>query len=254
MTSAYSGQTPRGPFVESPDIDRRPGEKTGRARALFGLAFAALIAATGLMALVIEATTSLSNSFALQRGLGQALYLHFRYFTIQANWGVAILMIATIVQGLRRRPLPRATLYGAALVYIIVVGVTYEALLRATGMRMNIFFFTDLIMHDIVPLFYAAFWLGFAPKRGLTWRDAVLWLGFPFAFFALTLVAGAFGEGYPYFFMDTSTLGYRGVVTNALIFLLAFYVLGLGAILLSRMTLKGLGTSTSVDDDGPDRE
>ena len=248
MTIEDSAPAPNRVFVQWRDAEPDAVARRTRARARFGLTFAGFIVATSLLALTIELSTSLTNSLASHKSIAEAFFLHFRYFTIQTNWLVLILLIVTTVQGCRRRPLPSASYYAAALVYIVVVGVTYEALLRRTGMRMDIFFFTDLIMHDAVPAFYLAFWLGFAPKRGLTWRDPVIWLAYPLGYFVVTMIAGALGQGYPYFFDDVATLGLKAVMMNTLVFTIIFYLLGLGALLLSHVTPRGLGSAVTVDE------
>lgn len=220
-------------------------------RERFGLAFAALIAAIGLMALFIELNNSLAHRFEHHHAIAEALYLHFRFFTIMTNWGAAILLVTTIVSAFTHRRLPHAGWFGAALIYLIVVGGTYEALLRHTGMTHDIFFFTDMIMHDIVPTFFLAFWLGFAPKTGLDFRHPVLWLAFPAVYFTLTLTAGAMGEGYPYFFFDAGKYGYVAVTINAMIFLVVFYLLGVGTVFLSKVTPRGLAGRVPLVEDTP---
>ena len=199
-----------------------------------GLALAALIALLAWTALGIELGLSLSASFTEGRTLFEALYGYLRFFTILSNIVVALLMSATCRAWLRGRPLPPAAFHGAALAYMLVTSVTYELLLRRTWTPRGVQVLTDATMHDVVPLLVLVFWLGFAPRAGARWRDALWMLGFPAVYFAVTLVAGAEGAGYPYNFLDAAKLGYARVGGVALVFLTMFLVIGLATTAASR--------------------
>ena len=199
-----------------------------------GSSFAAVIAVLGWLALGIDFIRAIRGSLADGYGLVEAVYLYIRYFTILSNLGVAVLMSVTASRMWRDVALPSARLYAFALVYIIVVCVTYEALLRAEWSPRGLQFATDTTMHDIVPVLTLLFWIGFAPKRGMRWRDPLLLLIYPALYLVATLIGGAFGEGYPYFFLDPSKLGYPHVMRVALIFLLVFYGLGASITALAR--------------------
>lgn len=200
----------------------------------FGAGLATAIACLGWAALAVEFAISMTKSLAKGRSLAEALFLFFRYFTILTNIGVAVLMTVTVIRTLRSRPLPPARLYAVALVYITVVFVTYEAMLRGQWSPRGIQFYTDLTIHDVVPVLSVVFWFAFAPKQGLRWVDALALLIFPAIYFAVTLFAGVMGQDYPYGFLDVSKLGYPGVLTTAVWFLAIFYTLGLAAIAFGR--------------------
>ena len=200
----------------------------------YAAALALLIAVLGWSALVIDGTTVIQRNLAQGHGLPQALFLWFRYFTILTNIGVAALMSVTFYRLYRHRPLPSATLYAAALVYILVVCATYEAVLRTSWTPRGMGFDTDLTFHDIVPALTLVFWMFFAPKRGLGWRYSLLMLIYPGLYLVGTLVAGALGESYPYSFLDVSKIGYSAVAVTGFVFLVIFYALGLATITASR--------------------
>ena len=182
----------------------------------------------------IELRISLRASFADGLTLLEALYAYLRFFTILSNIAVASLMSATCWAWLRGRPLPPAALYGAALAYMLVTGVTYELLLRSTWTPHGVQVLTDATMHDIVPSLVLVFWLGFAPRQGTRWRDPLWMVVFPAVYFVVTLVAGAEGAGYPYNFLDAAKLGYGAVGLIALVFLTMFLAIGLATTAASR--------------------
>lgn len=188
---------------------------------------AATMALLGWGAVAIECVISLHKSLAEGRGLAEALFLFLRYFTILTNIGIALLMTITAGRLSRGRPLPPASLYAAALVYIVIVSITYEAMLRRLWSPQGVQFYTDMTMHDVIPLLSLWFWIAFAPKAPLGWGDPLRWLAFPAVYFAVTLGAGRLGASYPYGFLDPDKLGYTGVVVNGVAFLAAFFGLGL---------------------------
>ena len=196
------------------------------------------IAALGWFALGSEFEHSVRASLGAGHGIAQALYLYFRFFTILTNLFVACLMSVTAWRGCRRAASPPAGPYAAALVYSTVTAVTYEALLRRLWSPQGLQFYTDMILHDIVPLLVLSFWVAWAPKRALRWRDPLHWLEFPAVYFAATLAAGASGGDYPYNFLDAGHLGYAPVFLNAAVFLACFYALGLCLTAAARLSTR----------------
>ena len=199
-----------------------------------GATFAAIIAVLAWLALGTDFVRAMRISMADGYGLVQAFYLYIRYFTILTNLGIAVLMSMTAVGPWRGVALPPARAYAFALVYAIVVCVTYEALLRSQWSPRGLQFLTDMMMHDILPVLTLLFWIGFAPKHGMRWRDPALLLIYPAFYLVATVIGGALGQGYPYFFLDPSRIGYVQVTRVDVIFLLAFYGLGASVTALAR--------------------
>lgn len=189
---------------------------------------AAVACVLGLAALAMEARVSFHNSFAKGRGWAETTFLYLRYFTITTNFGLVWLHGTTAFRLLRGRRLPSGRIYDAWLVYAIVTGITYELLLRSSWSPQGAEFVSDLMLHDVVPLLTLAIWLIGAPRIGVGWRDPLAMLAYPAAYLAMTLVAGAYGEGYPYDFLDVSRIGLGAVLLVSLAFLALF--LGLGTL------------------------
>jgi hypothetical protein len=214
-----------------PDASGSTG--TNMTKRTMGALVAALIAALGWAALIIDFARSLQASLAKGESVLEALYLHFRYFTITTNVGIAVLMTMTAGRLARGTRLPPAAIYNAGVVYGLVTCVAYELLLRGQWSPHGIQFVTDLMLHDVVPPALLAFWIGFAPRGG-QWREAAWMLAYPTIYFSITLIAGALGANYPYDFLDVSKLGYPAVFAVAAAFLAIFYVLASTATALSR--------------------
>ena len=186
------------------------------------------------MALAIEATDSFVRSFAEGRSLPEATFLFLRFFTILTNIGLVALQATTVWGLARARPQPPGRLDDAALVYAIVTGVTYELLLRGLWSPQDWMFVSDIVLHDVTPPLMLATWVLAAPRHAASWTDPFGMLVFPGLFLATTLVAGAYGEGYPYDFLDVSKIGLGRVLVVALAFLFVFLVLGWGIGIAAR--------------------
>lgn len=227
------GRTPIRTFVK-PRMTSEITAKRPTAPAAIPAALAALIALLGWVALAIEFDRSVSLSLSKGRGWGEALFLYFRFFTILTNIGVATLMSVTAMRLAAGRSAPPTRVFNAGLIYILVTSVTYEWLLRSQWHPRGLQFYTDIVIHDVVPALTLLFWLAFAPRDNARWRDALWMLAYPAAFFAATLLAGALGQDYPYDFLDVDKLGYARVFVTGVIFVAVFYVLGLATTALSR--------------------
>ncbi len=197
---------------------------------------AAAIAAVAWAAIVTEGVTGIAAWMAKGLSFAEALFQFLRYFTILTNIFLACLMSTAVWRLLRREPLPSASFFAAAVVYAAVMSVIYEALLRRLWSPRGVQFVTDFAMHDLVPALVLMFWIAYAPKVPLGWRDAARWLEYPAVYFVATELAGLAGFGYPYDFLDVDKLGFAGVGAVGLAFLVGFYGLGLGLVAIARRT------------------
>ena len=198
------------------------------------VALAGLACVLGFVALAMEARISFGHSFARGRGVAEATFLYLRYFTITTNIGLCWLHGTTAFRLARNRRLPAGGVYDAWLVYAAVTGATYELLLRSSWSPRGAEFASDLMLHDVVPLLTLAVWLLAAPRTGIGWRNPFAMLAYPAAYLAVTLVAGACGEGYPYDFLSVTKIGLGQVLLVSLAFLALFLVLGALATALTK--------------------
>jgi hypothetical protein len=96
----------------------------------------------------------------------------------------------------------------------------------------------DVLLHDVIPVGYVVYWLLFAPRAGLRWKDAVAWLAYPAVYLVYVLARGAVSGLYPYPFVDVNVLGYGGVLAHAVVFLLVFLGMGLLVLAVGRRTRR----------------
>jgi hypothetical protein len=140
----------------------------------------------------------------------------FAFFTIQSNLiGVAAFawLVAT-----RGRPRSRALelLRGAAAVYLTITFFVVIFLLSGVDVQLKLEW-VDVTLHKIFPVIVVLDWILDPPRMRLTTRDALIWLIYPLAWTAFTMVRGAVDEWYPYPFLDPVNGGYGQVAVTAVL-------------------------------------
>jgi len=198
--------------------------------------YAAVGALLGWFALALQLYLMLAQSPATAM-LGMVI-TYFSFFTILTNFLTALVFTAVAFHPERgwgpwlRSPSVQA---GTA-VYIAIVGIVYQLMLRQLWNPQGAQWVADVLLHSILPLGYVLYWLLFAPRTGLHWKDAVAWLTYPAVYLVYILARGAVSGLYPYPFVDVNVLGYGGVVGRAAILLLVFLGMGLLVVAVGRRT------------------
>jgi hypothetical protein len=165
-----------------------------------------------------------------------AVITYFSFFTILTNILAAVVFTAVALQpkGEWGQWLCRPSVQAATAVYIAVVGMVYQLLLRQLWNPQGAQWVADVVLHSIIPVGYVLYWLLFAPRAGLNWKDAVVWLTYPAVYLVYILARGAMSGLYPYPFVDVNVLGYGGVLARAAGFLLVFLGMGLLVVAVGR--------------------
>jgi hypothetical protein len=165
-----------------------------------------LVALLGLSAVVTEVVV-LSGRGTLVPGN----FLSF--FTIQSNVlaGVTLLLVAT------RPAAPWLSwLRGLATLCMVVTGVVFSALLaNLPADVLTAVPWDNTVLHYLVPVWFAVDWLVDPPSPPVPFRRALLWLLYPLAYVAYSLVRGPLADWYPYPFLDPATGGYAAVAVTS---------------------------------------
>ena len=188
-----------------------------------------LIALVGAGSVALQAFLNLTRH-NLDHSLAWRLVDFLSYFTNIT----AILATAVAVVALARPAshLARPGVMTATAIYMLVVATTYQWLLR--GDPHGLAWVANVGLHQLLPALVLLLWLLFTPKDASTWGAPLAWLVYPALYTLWILARGAAIHRYPYFFADADKLGYPRALTNGAGFLLAFYLLGLGAVGLER--------------------
>lgn len=139
----------------------------------------------------------------------------FSFFTVESNIiaVVALLISATYAW---RGQLPRWVHYlrGAATIYMTVTGITYSLLLRNVDVDTAVPW-VNLVLHYIIPIVMIVDWLIDLPPFRIRVGSAMIWLVFPVAYLAYSLIRGPLVDWYPYPFLDPRPEGYVPVIITS---------------------------------------
>ncbi|TDE89164.1 hypothetical protein EXU48_20755 [Occultella glacieicola] len=178
---------------------------------------------------------------------------HVAYFTVQTNLLVIVVLGWALLVPPRRRPTWFDPLRGAMTTYIVLTGVLYNLLLAAPG---ELFSWdvhpSNLLQHRIIPILVALDWLLIPVARRLRLSRFWIWLGYPVAYLAFTLIRGPLvGDWYPYFFLDPNEFGgYGGLLVPILGLVVVFAV---GAFVVGALgNLRYRTTGQPVSQSGAD--
>ncbi|MCI4591271.1 Pr6Pr family membrane protein [Sphingobium sp. BYY-5] len=184
---------------------------------MIGRMGAALIALTGLAGLIIQ----FDATFAQNGSVGETLWILLRFFTVLTNVAV-VLTFAAIALG--RQVTPRWL--GGVLLAILLVGIIYGLLLRGLLSLSGGTLLADTLLHKVTPVLAPLWWLLFARKGRLGWRDPWAWALFPTAYLPYALLRGVVEGKYAYPFINIAQLGIGQVLLNALLIAIGFVAAG----------------------------
>jgi hypothetical protein len=141
----------------------------------------------------------------------------FSFFTILTNSLVAIYFTASFSNFKKGifSVLHKPGTLTAITVYITIVGLVYQVILRHVwephGMQMIV----DELLHSVIPVCTVVFWYLYEDKSNLRYTQIPKWLIYPLVYLAYILTRGHFSHFYPYPFVDVDKLGFENVITNS---------------------------------------
>lgn len=190
----------------------------------------ASIAFIAWFALALQLYIMLRNAPAIGFSPVATLVNFFSYFTILSNIFVALTLSVK-----KESVFSGNNIRSAIAVYIFIVGLVYNLVLRNVWSPRSWQLLADNLLHVAVPVVYTIFWLLFVPKGILKWKDLIPWLIFPCFYLAYSMVRGALTGWYPYPFLNAELLGYSKVAVNSSFVFLAFILTSLAMIAVNRL-------------------
>lgn len=171
------------------------------------------------------------------RSIFDTIIQFFSYFTILTNILVAVCFTMLLLQSAssRKRFFANPKVLTALTVYITIVGLVYNLILRNLWKPEGMQYVVDELLHSVNPVVFVLFWLIFVPKKALQWKDAFPWLIYPFVYCIYILIRGALSGLYPYPFIDVNKLGYRNVLINTGFLFLAFLLISLLFVAIGKL-------------------
>jgi hypothetical protein len=164
----------------------------------------------------------------------------FSYFTILSNMLAAATLTAPLVAPHSRfaawaeQSGPRA----AIATYLTITAVVYHTLLASQWNPQGLRFVSNLTLHTITPLAYLTDLALRGGQGEARWIAAAKAMAYPALFGAWTLIHGALSGFYPYPFMNVTKRGYTAVVLTMIEMSIAFALVALIFVALSRVRSK----------------
>ncbi|SER94334.1 Pr6Pr family membrane protein [Pedobacter rhizosphaerae] len=152
------------------------------------------------------------------------------YFTVLTNiiCGLALGSVLFYLNSKSGNFLTKSSWLTAITVYIVVVGLIYNLVLRGIVNLTGLSVLANELLHVVNPILFLIFWMAFVDKSTLKYSQIYAWLVYPFLYMVFALVRGALVNTYPYPFLNVSKLGYAGTALNCLGLSAVF---GLGSLL-----------------------
>ncbi len=189
-------------------------------------------------ALILQLYLIITNRSA---SINETIIRYFTFYTILTNFIVAFCFTAEVINK-RNSFFTRPATLAATVVYIGVVGLVYNVILRyawqPTGMQKVV----DELLHLIIPMYYILYWVLFVPKIKIRWINLLSWLIYPLIYLSIIMLRGMYSGYYPYPFVNVSALGYKQVAINCGFVLLAFLIFSFIIIVTSRKFVKAENT------------
>ena len=165
---------------------------------------------------------------------------YFSFFTILTNLLVALCFTFLLLNPKSKLGIffSRITSLTAITVYLLVVGMVYNLILRFLWAPKGLQLIVDELLHTVIPLLCVIFWWIYVRSKALKWKDAYPWLIYPLVYIFIILIRGAASGYYPYPFIDVNTIGYTKVFVNSGILAVCFLGISLLFIAIGRISKK----------------
>ena len=155
----------------------------------------------------------------------------FSYFTILSN------LILAIVLSLQSFQKETIKFFTPITVYITIVGLVYQILLRHTWNPTGLQRIVDESLHSVIPLLAIVYWFLFE-ERKIRYAEIPKWLLFPLAYLIYILIRGNYSGFYPYPFVDVNHFGLNQVLINSGFMLTAFVVVSALLVWIIKLRTK----------------
>lgn len=170
-----------------------------------------ILAILGWFALIAQFYISATNGVT---SFPVTIIRFFSYFTVLSNILVALCCTLNLLRPGKFFSKP-ATIT-AITVYILIVGIIYNLILRFLWQPQGLQWLVDELLHTVIPLLFFFYWLLFVPKHTLKWNSFLPWLIYPLVYTTVIFIQGAFSGFYPYPFLNVPAIGISKTVINSI--------------------------------------
>lgn len=201
------------------------------------LTLTAIISVLGWFAVFLQLYLIIENRVV---SVPETIIRFFSFFTILTN-----ILVAVCFSVLWIKPKNKLELFflssktlTAITLYILIVGIVYNLILRFLWSPTGLQKIDDEILHLIIPILVLIYWAKGVQKKNIEYKNILPWLIYPFLYLVYTIISGHFFNFYPYPFIDVMQLGYTKVFTNSFFMVVAFLIVGVLLIWISKILNK----------------
>src|ERR1700733_8302520 len=132
--------------------------------------FLVVIAALTWFAIIAQLILALNNRTA---SITETIVRFLSFFTIESNALIAIATTTLLLAPASRWGtfFAKTMTLTALTLYILVVGITYNTLLRSLWNPQGLQRIVDEILHSVIPVLFLIFWFSWQPKQRLQWSN-----------------------------------------------------------------------------------
>lgn len=203
--------------------------------------FSFIIAILAWIAVVCQYYLMVENSSNL---LLETTIRFFSYFTILTNSIVALYFTNRVYKCLKTKTISTEN-FGhltAITIYILIVGLVYQIILRHSWSPQGLQKFIDEVLHSVIPILVLVYWFMNKKNMHLNYNQIAYWLIFPLLYLFYALIRGYYSNFFPYPFLNFLDIGFSNVVVNCLFLITLFSFVSLFFVWVSK--LKNGNTNT----------
>ena len=199
---------------------------------------ALIFALVAWFALVAQFVLMLQNRTA---SVPETVVRFFSFFTILTNLIVALFYTAQLLNIAKSY---KPGILSAVTVYIFIVGIVYQILLRHIWQPQGLQMVVDELLHTINPLLVILYWYLFEKKLLIRYLHTLAWMVYPIMYLIYILVRGEYSGFYPYPFVNVDEIGISKTLLNSALLTVLFLAASCILVKVGRMIeKKGLLTA-----------
>ena len=167
-----------------------------------------------------------------QTDVQEAIVRFFSFFTILTNTLVALFFTSKIT-----RKMNIFNKHGALTsitTFILIVGLVYQLVLRATWNPTGLQLIIDELLHTIIPIYVFMYWLRYAKSNNFKIKYILPWLAYPILYIVYIMIRGNLSGFYPYPFLNVSKIGLQQSIINISVILIVSLILMSFLILIGK--------------------
>ncbi|CAM1342187.1 Pr6Pr family membrane protein [Tenacibaculum aestuarii] len=167
-----------------------------------------------------------------QTDFQEAIIRFFSFFTILTNTLVALFFTNKITR--KMNVLNKNGALTAITTFILIVGLVYQFVLRATWNPTGLQFVVDELLHTIIPIYMFIYWLLYAKSNNFKLKYILPWLTYPIFYIIYVMIRGNLSGFYPYPFLNVTKIGLQQSIINISVILIVSLILMSFLILIGK--------------------